>query len=80
MLISPATVFGPSLSEDPQHGQSLLLKVRQHLVVEYVGCRDRRLSGLPLGKRSVGVSIDKGLLVEAADAFESAYVESILRP
>ena len=54
-----------------QHAQELdvvLLEERQHTVIEQIGCRDRRLAVVELGKADLGVGIDEGLLVDASNA------------
>src|SRR4029453_7793221 len=64
-----------------QHAQELdivLLEERQHTVIEEIGCRDGRLAVVELGKAYLGVGVDEGLLVDAANALQIADIERIL--
>ena len=38
-----------------------------HVVVQKIGCRDRRLAIIELGASNLGVGVDEGLLVDAPD-------------
>ena len=51
---------------------------RQHLVIEQIRGRDRRLAIVQLGARDLRIGIDERLLVDAANALEIADIERIL--
>jgi len=56
----------------------VLVKERQHPVVEQIRGRDRRLAIVQLGARDLRIGIDERLLVDPADALEIADIERIL--
>jgi hypothetical protein len=57
----------------------MLLVEGRDAFVEPVGGGDRRLAIVELGEADLGVGVDEGLLVDAADALQRADVERILR-
>ena len=62
----------PSANFQSQHAQELdivLLEERQHPVVEQIRRRDRCLAVIQLGEANLGVGVDEGLLVDAANSF-----------
>ena len=78
MLLQLAAILRSTIRQNPHHGDVLLCKVRQHFVVEQVCCCDWRLRCIELDERYLAVGINKGLLINAAYAFHSAYVERVL--
>ena len=56
----------------------MLLKEWQHPIIEQICRGDRRLAIIKLGEANLGVGVDGGLLVDAADALQVADVEGIL--
>jgi len=50
----------------------------QDPVVQEIGRRDRRLAVVELGKRDLGVGVDKGLLVDPTHALQRANIEGVL--
>src|ERR1700730_2156402 len=49
-----------------------------HAVVQKIGRRDRRLAIIELGASNLDIGVDKGLLVDTADAFQRAHIEGVL--
>src|SRR5437016_6506139 len=56
----------------------MLVEERYDPVIEQIRRRDRRLAIIQLGEANLGVGVDEGLLVDAADALQIADVECIL--
>ncbi len=56
----------------------MLVKERQHPVIEQIRRRNWRLAVIQLGEANLGVGVDEGSLVDAADALQVADVERIL--
>ena len=56
----------------------MLLEQRHHPIIEQIGGRDRGLAIVKLGASNLGVGIDEGLLVDAANALQIADIERIL--
>jgi hypothetical protein len=56
----------------------VLLKERYNPVIEQIRGRDRCLAIMQLGEANLGVGIDEGLLVDAANALQIADIECIL--
>jgi hypothetical protein len=50
-------------------GDAVLLVEGQNPIVQEIGRRNRRLAIIKLGEADFGVSVDEGLLIDAADAF-----------
>lgn len=57
----------------------MLLEERQNSVIEQLCGRDGRLTVTELGNTHFAIAVDEGLLVDAADAFQGANVEGVLR-
>jgi len=57
----------------------VLVIERHHPVIENLGCSDRGLAVIELGKGDLGVSVDDGLLIDPAHALQCADVKGILR-
>ena len=57
----------------------MFFKKGQDFVIEHVSRHKCILSVIDLGKGDLGVSINEGLLVKAAHAFNGAHVVSVLR-
>ena len=57
----------------------MLVIERHHPVIENLGCSDRGLAVIELGKGDLGVSVDDGLLIDPAHALQCADVKGILR-
>ena len=51
---------------------------RQHPVIEQVGGGDRRLGGVELGLRDLGIGIDIALLVDPPHPLQGADIEGVL--
>ena len=58
----------------------MLVVERHHSVVEDLGRGDRRLAVVELGEGHLGVGVDKGLLIDPADALQRTDIEGVLRP
>lgn len=52
---------------------------RQHPIIEHIRRYQSIFAVIELSESDFGVSIDKGLLVDAANAFQSAHIAGILR-
>ena len=63
-------VFRAPIGQHPQQRDVVLLEERQHLVVEGVGGHQGVLAVIKFGEGDLGVGVDEGLLVDAADALE----------
>ena len=50
------------------------------MVIEQIGCRDRRLAIVKLGAGNLGVGVDEGLLIDAPDPLQVADIECVLPP
>jgi hypothetical protein len=74
MLFWPAAVFRPTISHNADQPNALLFEEWQHTIIEQVGSSDRRFGRVQLDRRPIRVRIDKGLLVNASDAFDSACI------
>ena len=74
-----AAIFGAAIGEHPLQHDAVLLVERDHPVVEQIGGGDRRLAVVELGEADLGVGVDEGLLVDAADALQRADIERVLR-
>jgi hypothetical protein len=79
MAVVDAAVFGAAVSQDARQRNVVLVKERQHSIVQEVRRRDRRLLRVELRGRDLRIRIDEGLLIDAPDALEGADVERILR-
>ena len=53
----------------------MLFEQRHHPVIEQIGCGDRRLAIIELGKDHLAVGIDKRLLIDPSHALERSYIE-----
>lgn len=73
-----AAILGTTIGQNADHAHTLLLKERQHPVVEQVSRCDWRLGGVELGSCPLGIGIDEGLLVNPSHALDGADVEGVL--
>jgi hypothetical protein len=71
-------VLAAAVGQHPRERDIVLLVERQHLVIEQIGGGKRRLDVIELCKADLGVGVDEGLLVNAADPFERADIERVL--
>lgn len=78
MLVRLAAEFGAPVGQDAQHRQIMLLIEWQHPVIEQIGSGDRRLGGVELGMGDLAIGVDVGLLIDPANAFDGADIESVL--
>src|SRR5262249_9626436 len=78
--IRAAAVLRAAIGQNTPQRNVMALKERDYAVVEHLGTGQRRLALVEVHYRSLAVRVDKGLLVNAAHAFERADVERILRP
>ena len=74
-----AAIFGAAVGQDALQRDAVLFVERQHPVVQKVGGGDRRLAVIELGEADLGVGVDEGLLIDAANALQRADVEGVLR-
>jgi hypothetical protein len=73
-----AAVFAAAIGQHPAERDGVFLIERQHPVIQQIGGGDRRLDVVELGETDLGVGIDEGLLVNAADALQRPNIESVL--
>ena len=78
VLVHSPAVFRAPVGHDPQHRQVVLVMERQHPVIEQVGGGDRRLGGVELGLRDLGIGIDIALLVDPPHPLQGADIEGVL--
>ena len=64
-----AAVFAAAIGQHPAQRDAVFLVERQHPVVQQIGRGDGVLTVVELGEADLGVGIDEGLLVDAADPF-----------
>lgn len=74
-----AAIFRTAIGEYAQQRQSLGLQEGQYPVIEQIRRGDRRLGGVELGKRHLGVGVHEGLLIHPAHPLEGADVKGVLR-
>ena len=78
VMLGIAAVLGAAVRQHPAQRDAMLFEERQHPVVQNLRCGDRRLAVVELGEDHLGVGIDEGLLINAANAFHVADIESVL--
>jgi len=79
MRVRLAAVLGAAIGQHPQQRQAVLVEERNDPVVQDVGRVDRVLARVQLAEADGAVGVDEGLLIDAANAFQRADVERILR-
>src|ERR1700722_1922734 len=57
----------------------MLIKERKHPIVEGIGGGNGMLRLIELGKGNAAIGVDKGLLINPADAFDISDIVSVLR-
>src|SRR6185369_7484899 len=70
--------FAATISQDPQKLKIIALKKRNHTIIEQIGRRERGLAIIELGKGHLGVGVDEGLLVDAANPLQMPDIERVL--
>src|ERR1700756_3635603 len=73
-----ATILAAAVSQYAQQLDIALLEQRHHPIIEQIGRRDRGLAIVKLGASDLGVDMDEGLLVDAANTLQIADIERIL--
>ena len=61
VLVHPPAILCAPVGHDPQHRQIVFFMEGQHPIVEQIGGRDRRLGGVELGLRDLGIGVHIGL-------------------
>lgn len=56
----------------------MLIEEWNYLAIEHIGCDQGVFAVIALGKRHLGISIDEGLLVNPANAFQVPHVKGVL--
>src|SRR5262249_6476840 len=74
-----AAEFGATIGQHARQPDTVLVIERHHPVIENLGCRDRGLAVIELGKADLGVCVDNGLLIDPAHALQCTDVKCILR-
>ena len=59
-----------AVNEDAQQFDVMTVEERDHPIIEQIDCRDRHLAIVELGASDLGVGVDEGLLVNAANALQ----------
>lgn len=80
MVLRLATVFGAPVSQDSDDAHSVFFHEWKDTVVEQVCSGDRRLGRIELGGSPLGIGVDKGLLVDPANALDRSHIEGVLAP
>src|SRR4029077_12837689 len=78
VMLRVAAILGAAIRQHPAQYNAVLLEERQHPIVQNLRRRDWRLAVVELGEDHLGVGIDEGLLIDAANAFHVADIESVL--
>src|SRR6201986_4100455 len=73
-----ATILAAAVGQYAQKLDVVLLEQRQHPIIEQICRRDRCLAIVKFSASDLGVRIDEGLLVDAANALQIADIERIL--
>src|ERR1700751_3043382 len=73
-----ATILAAAVGQYAQKLDIMLFEERQHPIIEQICRRDRRLAIVKLSASDLGVGIDEGLLVDAANALQITDIERIL--
>jgi len=79
MALWIATIFAATVGQHAQQPNVMAIEQRDHLVIEKIGGRDRRLAVIGLGASDLGISIDEGLLIDASHSLQLADIERVLR-
>ncbi len=74
-----AAIFRAPIGKNTLQHDAVLLVEGQDPVVQEIGGHDRRLAIIELGEANLRIGIDEGLLIDAADAFQGAHIEGVLR-
>ena len=78
MMFTLATKLSTAVREDTQQRNILLVKERNHPVVEQFGRHQVIPAIIELCKGNLRIRVDKRLLIDSTDTFESAHIERIL--
>jgi len=73
-----ATVLRATVGQHPQQRHVLFLEERQYPIVQQIRSDQRILAIIELHEGQLRISVQKGLLVDAADALDRAHVVGIL--
>ena len=78
MVLGVAAIFGAAIGQHATEPHLLRIIEWDDAIVEEIGGGNGRLAVIKLGEGDLGVGVDKGLLVDAADPLHVADVERIL--
>lgn len=78
VMLEGAAIFCPSLGQNRQQGQFLLLEKGEDPVIEPIGGHERVLAVIQFDQGDFAVSINKGLLLDATNALERADIGAVL--
>ncbi len=78
VMLALAAIFGAAVGENAQQRNIVPFKEREHPIVQHVGRHQRILAIVQLRKRHLSIGVDEGLLINPANAFDSADVIGIL--
>jgi hypothetical protein len=73
-------VFRAPIGENSKQRNIVFLIKGNNSIIEHVGRYQRILAVVQLGEGHLRVSVDEGLLVNAPDALDGAYVIGVLGP
>src|SRR5262249_27099621 len=78
MMLPGTTIFSSTISEYPEQINSVFFKEGQHPVIEHVCCYQSTFTIVQFCSGYFTVSVNKSLLVNAANTFDGANIISIL--
>jgi len=78
VVLALAAIFRATIGEHAQQRNFVLLEERQHTVVEQISRDQGGLAVVPFGEADLGVSIEKGLLIDAPYALDGADIVRVL--
>lgn len=78
MALRRPAVLCPAIGQNPVQQDGVLLKERQHPIIEEFRGGDRRLPVIQLREADLAVRIDERLLINTPHVLERAHVEGVL--
>src|SRR6202011_3983711 len=77
-MLGIAAIFGAAIGQHAAKLHVVGVIERRDAIIDEIGGGDRRLAIVEFGESDLGVSVDKGLLVDASDALHIADIEGVL--
>ena len=79
MMLPVAAILRAAISQDFQEPNFFGFKERHHFIVQNIGGGQRIFAVVKFDERNARISINKGLLVDSANALHIPNIKSILR-